>query len=289
MVHVTRNKRTIIFILTLQFVIIGVPGVLLWRDYQQQRLNRRLFDAINLDDAPSALLALAHGADANARDEPVVPPWLLVWNLLRNRQAAVPWAGTPLLMSLDLERGEPSHANSRLQLFKALIAHGARVNVPNPIGNPPIWYALATCDADVARILIEHGSNLRDRPDVADLFNFGDILTFAIKNRNHVSVLEAMLQHGVDPNRVDVAGRTPLSTAVYYHDIAAVRCLLKHHADPNIRIHDPYFDGLQPLQYADQLRAYAEWRERRMFAEMVEILRHAGATEPSKSRRTNRE
>ena len=265
------NRKQHIALLLLAFwsVILGGPGFLLWREYRQQQLNQQLLTAVKRQDVRSALRALADGADANARDEPVSPPWENLWNMLRGRRPSQSFAYTPLLLLVwcnigGSDNGIPSdpHPPEHVDLVKALLAHGANVNAAD-IREGPLLYALADNQKTAtARLLIEHGAKVSDGKAKSLLYT-------AIDRYDDASIIELMLQRGADPNYENSDGTTPLAIAIYCRNRAAVAILLAHHSDPNITIWCPDFTGRgQPLEVAELLHA----------TEIAKLLKGAGAT-----------
>jgi hypothetical protein len=279
----SRKQRTILLILVFWSVVIGIPGVLLWRTDRQQQLNRDLIEAIKRDDMPTALCSLAQGADANARDAPIVSPWQSLCDLVHMRHQTVSDTPPPLIVFLQ---HDPSRLNAVLddvanrryaddpRLAESLIAHGANVNSVNAIEMSALNIALHTRRLATSRVLIEHGANLKLSPHGEHLVNA------VIYNLRDVDILELMLQHGADPNQADVSGATPLYYALTMCDSGAVQCLLRHHADANLPLATT--PRLRPTQYVDWRLASFYSRtlvlhEAKRWTDIARILRNAGA------------
>ena len=202
-----RKQRTILLLVVSWSVVIGVPGVWLWRADRQERLNRQLIAAINRKDTAAALVALDRGADANTRDEPMVPAWQRLWDLVWRRKATPSATPTALLLLLGERDGNiyGQHRRDSLELVDALLAHGARVNV---IGEDdyrtPLSLAAEAGQMRIVALLIEHGANVNYM--VWD--TIGDAMT-------------------------------PLAWAVEENDTAMVRLLLRHHANSNVYVIEP--------------------------------------------------
>lgn len=259
-----RKQRIILLLVVFWAVIVGVPGVWLWQADRQERLNRQLISAIKRDDTPAALSALEQGATANARDEAIIPLRETIWNLVRRRRLLPPTQDTALFVFLtspltkDDAFSDRTVRKERLQLVRALLEHGASVNVTDEQGNGPLFYALLYSNPGVVQLLVERGACANARITA-------DALLSAIAYQDDASTVELILDHGADPNLVRFA-HTPLGLAVERRKAAAVRCLLRHNADPN---------ALQQLDYvAARPLAYAEQNH---LTEIAKLLREAGA------------
>ena len=130
----------------------------------QQRLNHQLIGAIQREESPAALRALANGADANCRDDPRVPQsWKTLWDLLCGHKPRSSNAATSLLLLLE---GEYPRADNP-QLVEALLAHGARVNDVDAEEYTPLVYALYLKRSVTARLLIERCTTSTDRQAIS--------------------------------------------------------------------------------------------------------------------------
>ena len=85
--------------------------------------------------------------------------------------------------------------------------------------DPDAIHKMGVRGVDVARVVSRSGG--------APLF-----IDSAAQN-GHVEVIEALCQHGVDTNRADSAGQTPLLTAAQRGQTEVVRVLCQHGADVN--------------------------------------------------------
>src|SRR5579871_6148798 len=126
-------------------VLIGVLGWLTWREVKHERLNRQLIEAIKRQDTPTALSALAQGADANARDEQqTLPAWKVLWNRLRGKRPPASHAPTALILTLELKFSgeEVVFPRENVPLLTALLDHGAQVNAQDQDRESALDYAL---------------------------------------------------------------------------------------------------------------------------------------------------
>ena len=159
-----------------------------------------------------------------------------------------------------------------LGCVKALLAGGADVNEPTPVGYTPLITAIDNFHFDVARYLLEHGSN----PSTWDwygrtpLYVAVDMDTYVkyygpkdLRDKTTaLDLIKMLLDRGVDPNpQLDLhrpgrggnsgrftdtllrTGATPLLLAAITHDIPAIKLLLAHGA----RVDLPNVYGVTPL------------------------------------------
>jgi ankyrin repeat protein len=123
-----------------------------------------------------------------------------------------------------------------------LVKHGADVALASKTGFTPLMFAAQQGDADSALILIKAGAKPNDSQPKSGLTPL--IIASAMSNAKAVDVL---LDNGANPNAVDSNGYAALHKAVRNSDygidferkdamLAIVKSLLKHGADPNLRI-----------------------------------------------------
>ena len=241
--------------------LVGVPGLALWKEVRQRSLNQQLLAAITREDTPAALRALEQGADANARQASGVSIWERTWNQLRGRRQEADSGTTALLASIRTRDDDVIFSlNEKPELTWALLAHGARPNVADEYGGTPLSYAFSGGKSATARLLIEHGAHVTASGNACN-----DLLGAILLH--DAALTEFMLDRGADPNGVSESGRTPLGAAVGYKDADIVRCLFRHHADPNQKSVYDIHVYLTPLEIANQQRT----------AEIARLLRNAGA------------
>jgi hypothetical protein len=262
-----RKQRTTVLIVLFWVVVLGAAGAWLYRADRQERLNQQLIVATKCRDVQAALLALERGADANARDEPGVPVWERLRIILWGRRGVATTAPTALLVMLDYRK--PSYDSfakkEAPELVSALLAYGARIDVVDQEGCPPLYDALMDGNACAAWLLVEHGANVNSAPAGCDL------LAIEIICCHDTKLAELMLQHRVDVDRAtrptnSIYSWPPLDAAIIVDDVAAVKLLLRHHTDPNRRmLNRP--PRIRPLRYAEQQH----------LTEIAKLLREAGA------------
>ena len=147
----------------------------------------------------------------------------------------------------------------------ALVEGGVNVNVPSPGDKAtPLLVALINGHFDLAAYLLEHGAdpNLESDAGVAPLYAVLNVQWAPIaaypqpraylqQSRGYLDMMQLLLDKGADPNArirrkvwyssynfdqsgVDEAGATAFWRAAYAADVAAMRLLVQHGADPTI-------------------------------------------------------
>ncbi len=152
---------------------------------------------------------------------------------------------------------------------RLLLEAGADVELPEANGIRPLLMALLNNQLDVARLLLEHGAdvNADDFWGRTPLFAAVEYRNLDMNNRDEdspttnyvdraplLAMIAELIEHGADvdartrevpPSRrwlyslgdvswVDFTGQTPFLRAALSGDIAAMRLLLEHGADPNL-------------------------------------------------------
>ena len=187
----------------------------------------------------------------------------------RGSRAPIPGAMTPLLYATR---------DGRLDIVRDLLAAGAAIEQTDANAITPLISAITNNHPDVARFLIEKGANIHS----ADWYGRTPLWA-AIETRNmdvdnasfvnsidrapFLDLVKVLLDKGADPNIrvrevppirraflrvtgslswVDFTGQTPFLTAALAGDLASMRLLLDHGADPKI----PTFEGTTALMAA---------------------------------------
>ncbi len=123
-----------------------------------------------------------------------------------------------------------------------LVKHGADVQLASKSGFTPLMFAAQQGDVDSGRILLRAGAKANEAQPKSGLTPL--LIASAMGQAKSVDLL---LDNGADPNAVDANGYAPLHKAVRDSDygidverkdaiLAIVKSLLKHGADPNLRI-----------------------------------------------------
>lgn len=159
-------------------------------------------------DIEAAKRALKEGADPNCR---VAGTWLNF---------------TPLLQAIS---------ESRLEVSKLLLDHGADPHLEDENGDPAMIFAADKKNEQIARLLIEHGvpMDAKNREGLT-------ALTRQISSAS-LDDIELMLKLGADPNQPGSGGETPLIILAEIlsaspndaREGAAMEVLIKHGADVN--------------------------------------------------------
>jgi ankyrin repeat protein len=230
-------------------------------------------------------LLLARGAAVNAKTRTGrTPQWVLPNSVPgfghgigivrgglpeRGSRQPIPGGMTPLLYAAR---------DGRMEIARLLLDGGANVNQPDVNGITPLIIAITNNHPDVARFLIDRGADIK----AVDWYGRTPLWA-AVETRNmdvdnatfensidrapYLELIQLLLERGADPNVrmkevapirrdflrvtgslawVDFTGQTPFVTASLAGDLAVMKLLLKHRADPLI----PTFGGTTALMAA---------------------------------------
>jgi uncharacterized protein len=171
--------------------------------------------------------------------------------------------------------------DGRVEEARLLLAAGADVELAEANGMPPLLMALLNDQLEVARLLLAHGAdvNADDFWGRTPLFAAVDYRNLDMNNRDMdapttndvdreplLAMIADLIEHGADVNArtrevppsrrwlyslgdvswVDFTGQTPFLRAALSGDVATMRLLLAHGADPNL----PTQGGTTPLMAA---------------------------------------
>jgi ankyrin repeat protein len=152
-----------------------------------------------------------------------------------------------------------------IEAATALLDGDASVNQASADGTSPLLIALLNGQYDLAMVLLERGADpnaTAETDGVSPLFavlntewapksNYPQPRAQDEQKSRYLDVLEALLEAGADPNLrlkthlwyweygltkmgIDLTGATPLWRAAFAQDLAAMKLLVAHGADPNI-------------------------------------------------------
>jgi ankyrin repeat protein len=254
-----------------------------------------LMFAITENHPEAVRVLLDHGADVNARTLIVETPPATTGNLqgigrAQNREKPVPQgAMTPLLYAAR---------DGRTDIARMLLAAGAAVNQPEANGESPLLVAINNGQTELAQVLLEKGAdpNATDGFGRAPLWSAVDLRnldaaegsgTNGVNREPVLKLIRTLLDRGANanvqtkvepPSRrwmmpfgarqwVNPAGQTPFVRAALAGDVAVLRLLLEHRADPNI----PTLAGATALMSA----AGIGWVPRQTFTEPKESILEA--------------
>jgi ankyrin len=207
-------------------------------------------------------LLIRHGASVNARS--AVNEWKRYVTAEGRKQDRNPAGFTPLLYAAR---------QGCLECARALLKGGAAVNLPDPDGITPLLMAVMSMHFDTAKLLIESGANV-DKWDWwgrSPLYAAVDVNTLPTGGRpdrlstddtGSLDIIRLLLERGANPDArlrkfppyralgpdrggdgVLTTDATPLLRAAKGADLAAIKLLLAHGADPN----QSQVDGVTPL------------------------------------------
>jgi ankyrin repeat protein len=237
----TCHKRVFPVCVVVLVLLIAVPLGLTWRHVRQERLNWALINAVSRNDDRAIVSLLNQGADANCRDQPSrkVSLWQALTQMIRGRPPQPPHGLTPLLIAVEGTNAKQRSNNyevppENVRLVRALLDHGARVNVADEDGDTPLILAARNGFLDSARCLLDHGAQVNFtrccHTALVEAIRWGEE-----KNRDHFDLCRLLLQRGADPNlQAQGDDLTPLMCAIYGQHEYAARLLLEWRADVNV-------------------------------------------------------
>jgi uncharacterized protein len=221
-----------------------------------------LMFAVTENHLDAVRVLIDHGADVNAKTTVIETPPATTGNLqgigrAQNREKPVPQgAMTPLLCAAR---------DGRTEIARMLLAAGANFNQSEANGESPLLVAINNGQIEVAQVLLEKGAD----PNAIDGFGRAPLWS-AVDYRNLdaaegsgtngvdrgpvLPLIRALLDRGANPNVqtkveapsrrwmmpfgarqwINPAGQTPFVRAALAGDVAVMRLLLEHHADPKI-------------------------------------------------------
>jgi ankyrin repeat protein len=113
---------------------------------------------------------------------------------------------------------------------RELIKKGVDVNAAQGDGSTALHWAAIKGDAELARLLIYAGANLRSTTRIGSY----TALYLAAKG-GHAEVVAALLAAGADPNAATSSGATPLMIAAAAGDTRTITALVENEADVNAK------------------------------------------------------
>ena len=132
-------------------------------------------------------------------------------------------APTPLAVAVN--RGFPA-------VVEVLLAANADVNVPNGDGNTVLHEAVENNQDKITQMLLAKGAN----PNAKNHQGFTPLM--AVPKQATLNTLQQLLAAGADPNLTNNQGRTTLSYAAQVGTVPELQLLLDAKADPNSGIMD---------------------------------------------------
>ena len=160
----------------------------------------------------------------------------------------------------------PLHVSLRrgnADIARLLLEHGADGKAQNDNGRTPLLLSSGYGHVEVAQMLLEQGADTETRD------HRGKSPLERASMEGHVEVVRLLLKHGADANAQGNYGLTPLHIASLYGCVGTARALLEHGADANAQ--NP--NHVTPLHLAS---SYSESnREERM--DLTRLLVQYGA------------
>ncbi|KAG4100377.1 ankyrin [Neocallimastix lanati (nom. inval.)] len=125
---------------------------------------------------------------------------------------------------------------NRRGMMKYLVGHGADINYENKDGCTPLLWSLKNYGHNINEkidVLLECGADINKKN------KFGDTLLHRVckfkKMKERELVIEHLIEKGANINQLNQYGGTPLMVACKARAFEAVKCLVDHGADVNIK------------------------------------------------------
>jgi ankyrin repeat protein len=157
------------------------------------RIDQELIEAARENNLPEVERLLSVGADVDAKDEFV--------------------GSTPLHWATK---------NGHMQVFQALLDHGADMEVANNNGWNPLHMACCQGQLAVVNELLSRGANTEAKDSE------GDTALHWASLKGHMAIVKALLSCGADILAVNNEGNLPVHRAVSRGRSAVAKCLLQH-------------------------------------------------------------
>jgi ankyrin repeat protein len=294
-----RRRITVGLLLLLLLVgLVGVPGWLTYQDFRLHSLDKALESAIQENDAAAAKAALQRGANPNAclQDDSFL-------NVLRKpfqrQKASNAPCDTMLLLATQGPIVSPV-------IVKALIEHGAKVNMVglynhrpltdaidadsaatvqallvggadvhahDGLGRTAIHAACANGSLELVRLLLDNGSALEERSDYSDNRETPLITAVRSDTPTTLALVRLLLSRGAYINAYDPGGSTALGWAAIRNNLPCMKLLLKVGAQPDL---GP--GGYTPLMDAAYLNSIAAIRLLLAYGAKVNVVAPDGQT-----------
>lgn len=162
--------------------------------------------------------------------------------------------------------------NGNTDIVRMLLNKGAHTKLSDYSGNTPLQIAITRSHFKIIQLLAERGADVESQDycgrtaldlamkhsslqslslflkQVTDLnaLNFWPLHTTI--SEDEIAKVRLLLDHGVDVNRKDSQGQTPLLCAMLWKRDSIVKVLLDYDVDPDAESHD----GLTPLKLANR-------------------------------------
>jgi ankyrin repeat protein len=240
-----KHRKLLYWMLPALFVLpVLFTSIWYWSQVRQQRLDHALIEAIKRNDTPRAIALLDRGADADATDkpyQPITPKRMLddFWNRLKRKmpQKEEEPPETALLMTTcgDSEGNSFNTLPYNPELVKALLEHGANINLKDCLGHLPLHCASIEQRTATVHLLLERGADPNEKDDRGATPLMYTCRTLTGKD---LSCLRLLVEHGADVNVTDDDGQTALIGCVYMQepsDPDHVFYLLEHGAKVSIK------------------------------------------------------
>ena len=193
-----------------------------------------LMDALNQEKWDSAIALIVSGADINCCDEDG-----MITALGRAVQG-----NCPSVVEQLLTRGANPNTivGNHKEVIDAVLNRTADVSTFHRDGMSALECAINNHQIEIAEMLVKYGANIGVQPNGTKLMMCALGQGIA---RHDYSLVQLLVEQGVDVDAEDDDGDTPLTQAISLGNSTLVKLFLQHGADPNKRLKTK--DKLSPL------------------------------------------
>jgi ankyrin repeat protein len=246
-------------------------------------IEKEYIAAVRKGDIRTVKECLAQGANPNSRatDQEGGPNGTVLSIAVQGGHAAVVKA----LLAAGADIGETSEfgktvlmdaaSEGQTDIVKELLARGADVNAKDKDGEPALVAAAFSGHAEIVKALLAHGADVNAKNKDGKTAGFSALMLSSGAAEVSADIVQALLIGGADVNAKDKYGRTALMFAVGKDNREIVEKLLAAGADVNAKDKD----GQTALMLALYREPKLAYDERKKNAEVIELLKKAGAKE----------
>ncbi|KAJ5642284.1 hypothetical protein N7490_006284 [Penicillium lividum] len=195
---------------------------------------------------------LAAGANVNLREPSLEQSTALLESVRNNHIHVVEvlLKNGALPNTADLRSRRPlilaTTGRSDVAITKLLLDHGSTANSVAFDNRPPLLEAIRSNQEAKVALLLKYGAE----PYIIEGRDAMNLLHVAAGKNATPAILKMLIGTGIPVDSQDGWGRTPLQVAAYHSCIRAVRVLLQHGANPNLKSTDQYSVERTALFYA---------------------------------------
>ena len=193
--------------------------------------------AVETEQVGAVQMLLAHGANPNARDNNGETPIMCIrhnWrdNVFLERFLAPKQPVSPWEVAED--RRQAANFSAIMALLRS---RGGDVNATTPEGETALMQAASIHNIGLVKLLLQVGADINRADNDGDTA-LSDAVETVITPED-LAVVKSLLKHGANPNVTTTGGFSPLQRATVQQEFPALLLLLQYGANPNLPKPDP--------------------------------------------------